>query len=439
MHDILTWSHIIPFLIFGISFLCIVFEPFDKSIIALSGAIAMVLTGILTATQAIEAIEFETILLLLGMMMLVHMASKSGVLSWLNVQIITFTKGNPLLIFLLFSGATAVFSAVLDNVTTVILMVPLIIQLLKSIGKDPKLYIFAIILFSNIGGGLTLIGDPPNIIIGGAMDFSFLDFIQNLWIPITSVAIIIGGYFLIRFRKRFQSITHSLTDLHLTFLLIEKIKQTFLSQTFHKLFVIQVLFILSLTITGFLLQEYWHIPAFVFAFAGAISLAIISRKHIDIHESFRSVEWSTLFFFAGLFIIVRGIESTGALEWLSQYIVSSTQNILYLSLLILWVSGLISMVLDNIPFVAVMIPVLLGIQSSLGDVNTDILWWSLSLGACLGGNGTLIGASANIVSANIARKNDIHIGFLEYTKFSFPLTIAMLAICSLSIYFTLSL
>lgn len=434
MEDILSFSNIITFLIFGISFLLIVLEPFDKSVIALTGGLAMVLFGILTPEQAIEAIEFETILLLLGMMMLVHMASKSGILSWLNVRIATITRGSPLAIFLLFSFVTAIFSAFLDNVTTVILMVPLTIELLRGMGKDPKIYIFSIILFSNVGGALTLIGDPPNILIGGAKGFSFLDFVQNLWIPITMTTIFLITFFLLRFKNKFQSIKGSLIDIQLANLLIEKIKHTFLKKEFDKVFVFKVLSALLLTITGFFLQEALELPAFISAFTGALLLGMICAKQINIHESFSSVEWSTLFFFAGLFIMVAGVENTGILELLSEKVAHSTDNILYLALLVLWVSGIVSMILDNIPFVAVMIPVIMGIQSQLTGQDTSILWWALSLGACLGGNGTLIGASANVVSANMAKKQGVPITFMEYFKFSFPLTIVMLGICSVYLY-----
>lgn len=434
MDTLLSFTNILTFLIFGGAFALIVFEPFDKSIIALSGGVLMVLLGILSPEEAIHAVEFETILLLLGMMLLVNMAAKSGILSWLNVRIATLTKGNPLAIFLLFSFVTAVFSAFLDNVTTVILMVPLTIELLRGMGKDPKMYIFSIILFSNISGALTLIGDPPNIIIGGAMDFAFMDFVKNLWIPVTSVLLLLTSFFLVRYRKTFKPISDNLIDLQLATILIERIKHLFLKKELKKDFVITALSALVLTIIGFFLQEVTHIPAFVSAFSGALILGIMSAKEIDIHHAFSSVEWSTLFFFAGLFIMVAGVEKTGLLEALSHLIVNSTDNILYLALMILWVSGLVSMVLDNIPFVTVMIPVLLGIQSQMAGLDTSILWWALSLGACLGGNGTLIGASANVVSANLSRKKGVPITFMEYTKFAFPLTIGMLVICSVYLY-----
>lgn len=408
----------------------IVFEVFDKSLVALGGAILMVVIGILTPEEAVRAIEFETILLLLAMMLLVNISSKSGIFSWLNVKIASITKGNPLVIFLLFSLITAVFSAFLDNVTTVILIVPLTIELVKGMGRDPKPYVFAEIIFSNVGGALTLIGDPPNIMIGGATGLNFLQFVQNLWIPITMVAAFTTLVFVSIFWKSLKPIKNDLIELTIASIAIRKIQYEFLKVVLHRDFVVKVLSVLGLTLLGFLFQSQIGLPTYVIAFAAAIVLALLCEKKFDIHESFRSVEWPTLLFFSGLFVMVGGMESTGVLEELSQLLVGSTSNLLFLALIILWASGLISMILDNIPFVAVMIPVIMSMQSQLpGD--TTILWWALSLGACLGGNGTLIGASANVVSADIANKKGVRITFLDFMKFSFPMTFGMLLVCSL--------
>ena len=422
--------------IFGIAFVLIVLEWFDKSLVALSGALLMIMIGVLSPEQAIESIEFETILLLLAMMLIVNIASKSGIFEWLNVKIAALTRGNPMAIFLFFSLVTAVCSAFLDNVTTVILIVPLTIELVKGMGKDPKPYIFAEIVFSNIGGGLTLIGDPPNIIIAGSTGLSFVDFIVNLWVPILWSAILALIVFGFVYRKHLKPISDDLIELMVANIIIRKIKRRFLKTTIHREFVFKVLAILALTLVGFLFQRQIGLPNYVIAFGAAILLAILSRNRINIHKTFESVEWSTLFFFAGLFIMVGGIETTGILEVLSDYVANSTSNVLYLALLVLWVSGFISMILDNIPFVTVMIPVIMGIQAKLPGVDTSILWWALSLGACLGGNGTLIGASANVVAADIANKNGVNISFLSYMKFSFPLTVGVLIVCSAYIFIT---
>ncbi len=424
--------------IFAVSFAFIVMEIYDKSLVALSGALLMIIFGILSPEEAIVAIEFETILLLLAMMLLVHIASASGIFAWLNVKIASLTRGNPMAIFLFFSLITAVLSAFLDNVTTVILIVPLTIELINGMGKDPKPYVMAEIIFSNIGGALTLVGDPPNIIIGGATGFNFLKFIQNLWIPITIAIIFTLLVFVIINRRMLKPISDDLIELCIANVIIKKITNKFVKTVMHRDFVIAVSSVLVLTVIGFLFQSQIGLPTYVIAFSAAMLLAILTSKRVSIHDSFKSVEWSTLFFFAGLFIMVGGVEKTGLLEELSHWVANSTDNLLYLSLIVLWVSGLVSMVLDNIPFVTVMIPVIVGIQAQFIGVDTTILWWSLSLGACLGGNGTLIGASANVVSVDLAKKNGVKISFIEYMKFALPLTIAILGLCSLYLYFRLS-
>lgn len=421
--------------IFGLAFVLIASEKVDKSLVALLGALLMVILRILSPEEAIEAIEFETILLLLAMMILVNIASKSGIFEWLNVKIAAFTKGNPLAIFLLFSLVTATFSAFLDNVTTVILIVPLTIELVKGMGKDPKPYIFAEIIFSNIGGALTLIGDPPNIIIGGATGFNFLDFLMNLWMPILGVTILTLVTFIIVSWKKIKPITDSLVELTIANIIIRKVKAKFVKKTIHKDFVVKVVLALLITVVGFLMQSYIGLPNYVIAFTAAIVLGLITTKKVSIHDSFRSVEWTTLFFFAGLFIMVSGIEKTGVLEILSEWVANSTSDVFYLALIVLWVSGLVSMILDNIPFVTVMIPVIAGIQARFPGVDVSILWWALSLGACLGGNGTLIGASANVISADLAKKRGVHISFMSYLRFSLPLTLGILVVCSLYLFF----
>lgn len=424
--------------IFLVAFILIIFETFDKSLTALAGALLMIITGILTPEEAIGAIEYSAILLLLAMMLMVNVASKSGIFEWLNVKIAAFTKGNPLAIFLLFSLVTAVCSAFLDNVTTVILIVPLTIELIKGMGRDPKPYIFAEIIFANVGGTLTLIGDPPNILIGSSVGLGFMEFIKNLWIPVLMVMIFAFAAYIIFNWKKLRPISDNLVDLCIANVIIKKIKNEFVKKTVHKDFVIKVILLLLLTIVGFFMEHYIGLPNYVIAFIGATLLAILVSKKVHIHESFSSVEWTTLFFFAGLFIMVAGVEKTGVLETVSHWIANSTTDLLYLSLIVLWVSGLISMILDNIPFVTVMIPVIMGIQSQLVGVDSSILWWALSLGACLGGNGTLVGASCNVVSVDLAKKRGVNITFLEYLKFNLPLTIGFLAVCSAYLFFRLS-
>lgn len=395
----------------------------------------MVLIGVMTPEEAVNAIDYETILLLIAMMALVNMASKSGIFAWLNVKIASLTKGNPLSLFLFFSLLTAVFSAFLDNVSTVILIVPLTIELIRGMGRDPKPYIFAEIIFANLGGALTLIGDPSNIIIGGAANLSFLEFIVNLWIPVTASAIFIIFVFLIKYWDKLKPIYGSLVDLTIANVLIKKIQHTFLRVTLHKDFIIKVIAILLLTFAGFFLQGELGLPTYMIAFTATIILALTTKKHINIHDSLKSVEWTTLFFFAGLFIMVEGVERTGVLMELSQFIANYTSDVFILSIMILWSAGIVSMIIDNIPFVTFMVPVVMGIQASLPGSDMTVLWWALSLGACLGGSATLIGGSANVVGSGMAKKSGVPISFVEYAKFSLPLTLGVLSICTVYLYF----
>lgn len=418
--------------IFAIVLLLIVFEVYDKSLIALSGALLMVLLGVLSPEQAIAAVDFDTIFLILGMMIMVNIAAKSGVLEWLNVKIAILTRGNPLYIFVFFSLITALLSTFLPNVTTILITVPLTIELVKGMGKDPKPYIFAEIFFANIGGSLTLIGDASNIIIGGASGLNFMDFLSNMIIPILMVTVFVLATFAFVFRKDMRQVSDKLVELCVANLTIRKIKTKFLCRVLHKDFVISVILVIQLTILGFILQSYIDLPNYVIAFSGAMLLAILTASKVHIDEAVRSVEWTTLFFFSGLFIVVQGVEQTGILEELSGWISGSTDNILYLALLILWVSGIVSMVIENIPFVTLMIPVIIGIQSQFGGSGEDVavLWWALSMGACLGGCGTMIGGSANVVTVDVAKQSGVNISFMEYTKFGFPVTLGILVVCS---------
>lgn len=384
------------------------------------------------------AIAYEAIFILMAMMIIVHIASKSGIFGWVNVKIASLTRGNPLAIFLFFSLLTGLVSSFLPNVTTIVLIVPLVIELLKGMGKDPKPYLFSVIMFSNIGGDLTLIGDASNIIIGASTGLSFFQFIQNLWIPVVSVAIFtILGFVLLKW-KDLKPISDDFVNLFVANIIIRKIKNKFSKGKLDKAFITKVLVVLFLAILGFLFEKQIGFPNYFVAFAAAVLLAILCAKKVGIHESLNAVEWTTLLFFTGLFIMVAGMERTGLLEEISKYISNSTSDIFYLSLIILWSCGIFSMIIDNIPFVTVMVPVILGIQASLPETDTTVLWWALSMGACIGGNGTLIGGSANVVTVGLAKKAGVHISFIEYLKFGLPLTLGALMVCSAYLFLRFS-
>ncbi len=398
----------------------------------------MILLGLLTPEQAVGAIQYEAIFILMAMMIIVHIAAKSGIFQWLNVKIATLTKGNPFAIFLLFSVLTGTVSSFLPNVTTIVLIVPLMIELLRGMGKDPKPYLFSVIMFANIGGDLTLIGDASNIIIGSASGLSFMQFLSNLWIPVLSVSIFtIAAFAIVKWRD-LKPISGDLANLFIANVTIRKIRNKFLKVNLDKLFITKVVVILILSILGFLFEKQIGIPTFVVAFAAAIFLAVLCSRKADIHESLQAIEWGTIIFFSGLFIMVAGVEHSGVLNVVSDFISTSTSNVFYLSLIILWTCGIFSMIIDNIPFVTVMIPVILGIQASMPGVDTTVLWWALSMGACIGGNGTLVGGSSNIVTAGLAKKAGINISFFEYLRFGLPLTLGALLVCSAYLFFRFS-
>ncbi|MDF2378923.1 MAG: ArsB/NhaD family transporter [Candidatus Gracilibacteria bacterium] len=425
---------VIALTVFIVSFLTMVFEFYDKAIVAMGGALLMIIFRVLDFEEAIHSIDFETIVLLMGMMILVDLASDSGVFSWLNVKITKVTRGRPWMIYGLFAVLTMVFSAFLDNVTTMLIIIPIIVSLTKGMGLNSRFFVISLILFSNIGGALTLIGDPPNIIIGSAAKLTFNDFIINLSVPIFAVAVVLGSLLAALNWCSLRPICGNLRKLFVTHLLIEKIEQKFVQIKLEKSFVTSVLSILCLTLLGFVFQSVLNFPVSVIAVTGAIALLVITTKHSSVHESFAKIEWPTLFFFIGLFIMVHGLEKVGLLDMISHGIIGFTDDYLTLLLMILWLSGIVSMLLDNIPFVTVMIPVIFQIQATLpGTVDPTMLWWALSLGACLGGCGTPIGASANVVSLGLAKKAGVKIGFLEYMKYGLPLTIVALSICS--VYF----
>jgi len=432
---------LLPAIIFAIIMSLVVFEVYDKAILSSIGAVLMIFTGVINFETAIHSIDFETILLLMSMMLLVEVSRESGVFNWLTVKMAKFSNGNPLLIFLLFSFTTAFLSAFLDNVTTIVLIVPVTIALVKGMGLDPKPYVISEIMFSNIGGTLTLIGDPPNILIAGESQLSFLQFISNLWMPVFSTLILLAGIMIATHWKNFKPISTNLRKLFLTSVLIRKITYRFFSEELNIKFMLKSVAAITITIISFLLQKKIGVNVGVIAFSGALLLLVIAKKEVEFEHSIKNVEWSTLLFFSGLFVMVGAIEHVGLLEKISEFILNvSSGSYLTLLLTILWVAGFVSMILDNIPFVALMLPVIVGIQQTLDPaLNQNLLWWALSLGACFGGNGTIIGASANVIGVDLAKKDNVNISFLQFFKYGFPISILSLLVSSLYLMFRVTL
>jgi Na+/H+ antiporter NhaD/arsenite permease-like protein len=378
-------------------------------------------------------------MLLLGMMTIVAILRRTGVFTLLSVRIAELTKGSPLKILIFFSIVTAVLSAFLDNVTTVLIIIPIVIELTTGMGLDPKLYIISQAVISNIGGTATLIGDPPNIIIGSKVGLTFNQFIVNLTLPVVICFVVALGYLWASNRDKFRPIDTNLTKLFSVQLLLEKIRNAFLATRIDRAFLIKGLACLGLAILLFVTQTVTGMTPGVAALSVALLLVMITR--VDVEHLMEEIEWSTLLFFAGLFILVGVLEEKKVLEWIAHNVfLRIGDNPYVIVLVVLWVSGIVSGFLDNIPFTITMIPIVqLMLEST--PIPNNILWWALSLGACFGGNLTMIGASANIVSVGLAKRQQVDISFLEFMKLSAVITLVTLVIASvfLSAYLWISL
>lgn len=419
--------------IFIVIFVFLTIDVFDAAVLALAGAVLMVILGVLTFEEAIQSIQFETLVLLMSMMLLVEISREAGIFSWLAVKIAKKCKGNPFILFLLLTLTTAVMSSFLDNVTTIVLMVPITIELVRGMGRDPKLYVIAEIIFSNLGGAATLIGDSSNIIIGGASQLSFSAFLINLGPPVlVSVVVISGLLIATHWKKHLKPISNDLSKLFVSQLLLEKIEYKFLKSDLNKTFMVKATAVIVLTIVAFWFQYTLGLGVGVIALTGAVVLLGLSAKEVELSHSLKSVDWSTLLFFSGLFIMVAALQKVGLLEMLTEFVLNiSGENYLKLLLVIVWMTGFISMFLNTVPFVTLMVPVILSLQQHVPlDADPALLWWALSLGACLGGNASLVGASANVVGAGVARREGVRISFVEFMKYGLPLTLVTLSIAS---------
>lgn len=430
---------ILPIIIFIAVYVAITFEVVNKAVAAMLGVMVLLSTHVVSDHHAVTLIDIETIMLLLGMMSIVVILRKSGIFTLLSVKIAELTKGSPLKILILFSVVTATMSAFLDNVTTVLIIVPIIVELTAGMGLNPRLFVISQAVISNIGGTGTLIGDPPNIIIGSKVGLTFNQFAVNLFIPVT-VSLALGIVLIWAMnREMFKPVNKSLAKLFSTHLLLEKIRLDFLNKPIDSILLVKGVSCLIIAIILFVTQTVTKLSPGVVAMLVAMLLFTISR--VDVEEMLEEIEWSTLLFFAGLFILVGVLEEQGVIEWIAHNVfLRIGDNPYVIVLTVLWVSGFASGFLDNIPFTITMIPIVRLIMETT-PIPHDILWWALALGACFGGNLTMIGASANIVSVGMAKQSGIKITFLEFMKTSALLTIVTLCVASgyLSIYLWVSL
>ena len=418
-------------LILLVAYIFIAWEKISKVVIALLGASLTLFLGLLAvektkdniASYFVSFIDFNVIFLLVSMMIIVHIASKSGIFTWLANEMLKKTKGKPKLVLAALAVFTAVASAFLDNVTTVILVMPITFAACKLLDINPTPFLISEIFCSNIGGTATLIGDPPNIIIGSAANLSFMDFVRELTGVVTVIMIVVIAMLIFIYRKDLKSSPEKME-------LVSKIDNS-KSITDMKL-AIRSGAILLLVILGFISHDVTHIPTFLIAMIGASVLLIFEKPA----EVLVEVEWNTIFFFVGLFIIIGGLEESGGIALMAKWLLDVTQGSqTATSMIILWASGILSGIIDNIPYTATMAPMIAAIEDTMGHAYAHPLWWSLALGACLGGNMTIIGAAANVIVSENANKAGYPISFMKFLKYGIIVTMISLLISAVYIYF----
>lgn len=405
-------------IVFVLVMVVIITEKVHRAVVAVGGAVLLIILGVLDIEHSVAHIDYNTIGLLIGMMLFVAVVKNSGMFEYLAVKSAKVAKGDPWRMMVIFIIITALLSALLDNVTTVLLVGPMTLAITKEMDLNPVPFILTQILASNIGGTATLIGDPPNIMIGSATGLSFVDFVLNdgIVVVIVMIATIFG--FKLIYKKQLIATPDAIKN-------VMAMDEKSLIKD-HKLLVKSVVMII-LIVAGFALHGVLHMESSIIALTGAVIMMIIGRQ--DIEKVVLDVEWPTIIFFTALFIVVGGMVETGVIDDLADIIMGVTDGKPVMTMMIiLWVSAILSSTLDNIPFVATMIPLI----QAMGESGMDVmpLWWALSLGACLGGNGTLIGASANVVLTGISGKHGYPITYVQFLKIGFPMMILSIAICS---------
>ena len=415
-----------------LAYIFIALERIPKVTIALLGGALTIVLGLVSQTKAlgdginphyfINFIDFNVIFLLVSMMVIVSITTRSGVFNWIANELLKFTKGHPVKVLCALGLFTAVTSAFLDNVTTVILIMPITFAIAKKLDIDPIPFLLTEIFSSNIGGTATLIGDPPNIIIGSAGGLSFIDFIKELTPVILVIMCVVLTILAFIFRKKLHASQDKMDE-------VAKIDN---SHTItDKALMIRSTLILALVILGFMLHDVTHIETCVVAMLGASILLIFEKPN----EILQDVEWNTIFFFIGLFIIIGGLEASGGIKLMAEWILKVTQGSqAATSMIILWASGVISGIIDNIPYTATMAPMLVEIEKTMGATYAYPLWWALSLGACLGGNMTIIGAAANVIVSENAAKSGHPISFMRFLKYGVGVVAISLLISTAYIY-----
>ena len=420
--------------LFVITYVVVMTEKVNRAIVALVAAGLMIISGVLDQKAALEGVDFNTLGLLIGMMAIVAITRQSGVFQYLAIWSAKKVNARPWGILVMLSLVTAVTSAFLDNVTTVLLIVPVALVITEELKVNPYPYLFSMIFSSNIGGTATLIGDPPNIMIGSAVGLTFNDFVYHLT---PAIIVVMAATLVPIYLVWGRHLTAADADRQRVMQFNEREAIT------DPRLLRQCLAVIALVVLAFVLAHPLGLEVATIALFGAAVLMLLHNlghqaedQAKNVHHVFSEVEWVTIFFFIGLFIVVHGVDTTGLLKLLADWVVQMTGgDLTATAMVVMWVSAVLSAVVDNIPFVATMIPVIKSMAPTFGGSEQLLpLWWSLSLGACLGGNGTLVGASANLVVAGMAERTGNPIRFLRYTFLAFPLMLLSIVICNVYVY-----
>jgi len=428
---------IVAIIIFSLTYVLIASEKVDKTLAALLGAVVMIVSRSVPYSEALTAIDMNVIFLLMGMMMIVGVMAQTGVFEWLAIHLARLARGNGLFIMCSFLLMTAVVSAFLDNVTTIILVAPLTILVTQILEIPTKPLLILEAIFSNIGGTATLVGDPPNILIGAKSHLSFNAFIVNLSpiiLIVLAVSLILVGRLYYKSMRSSEAGKDRIRRAKPALAILQPVALR------------RSLIVFGLVIIGLFVGRLVDIEPGLLALAGAVAIALVNKR--EAHEVLGYVEWNTIFFFVGLFMLIFGLEHNGVFKLMGEQLLLMTGgNLLITVLAILWFSAIASAIVDNIPLVMAMIPLVqsmtpvfakqMGLEGSevlIAQRISEPLFWSLALGACLGGNGTLIGASANVVISQIAKRNNHGFTFWEFSKIGIPMMILSLVFCTVYIY-----
>jgi len=411
---------LVAIIIFTLTYTAIISEKINRTAIAIFGAVLMIVFQVISQEHAFGIIDFNTIGLLIGMMITVNILKRTGIFQYVAIKTAKISKGNPWKIIVYFSIVTAVASALLDNVTTILLIAPVTFVITDTLEMNPIPFLLPEIISANVGGTATLIGDPPNIMIGGSTGLGFMDFLINL-APVVVVIFIITILLLkVVYGSSLQVDEKNRKK-------IFKLDET--KTIKDRALLIKSLTVLGLTIAGFALHQFIGLESATVALFGGTFLLLISN--IEPEEILIEIEWTTIFFFIGLFVLVGSLEEVGIIEYLAERMMALTRGNLFMTtMLILWLAAIASSFLDNIPFVATMIPLIKSL-GAISQMNITPLWWALALGACLGGNGTLVGASANVIVGGMLQKHGHKLSFVNYMKVGFPLMLVSIVISTI--------